>query len=259
MLHSENQIDEGHHAVNVSAATISQSNEVTSFHQTVPVSIQSSSNRLNTYVFLGSGSTVSFIDQSVKEKLRAKGTDVTLNIAGLHGTKDMKTEMLSKKNGLHSKVQSIDAFVHPSSSLGTTNNDYNKLKQSFNHLNFFPNKTFNLMDVGIVLVQDADEPQRPLDYRLETRSEPFAVPTELGWVISGPKTGNRRQSICHFAFTEDVKVAENIQKWWNIETYASKINAVSQSKKELQAQKMLESTTKFTGERYEVGMLWSEP
>ena len=67
------------------------------------------------------------------------------------------------------------------------------------------------------------------------------------------------QNVRHFALTEDVKVAENIQTWWDIETYASKINVVSQSKKELQAQKMLESTIKFTGERYELGKLWSEP
>ena len=53
-------------------------------------------------------------------------------------------------------------------------------------------------------------------------------------------------------------MAKNIQSW-EIETYASKINVVSQSKKEQPAQKFLESTTKFTGERYEVGMLWSEP
>ena len=61
---------EGNHAVNVSAATINQSNEVTSFLQIVPVSIQSGGNRLNTYAFLDSRSTVSFIDQSVQEKLR---------------------------------------------------------------------------------------------------------------------------------------------------------------------------------------------
>ena len=77
-------MDEGNHAVNVSAATINQSNEVTSFLQIVPVSIQSGGKRLNTYAFLDSGSTVSFIDQSVQEKLRAQGTDVTLNIAGIH-------------------------------------------------------------------------------------------------------------------------------------------------------------------------------
>ena len=260
LLHSENQMDEGNHAVNVSAATISQSNEVTSFLQIVPVSIQSGSNRLNTYDFLDSGPTVSFVDRSVNEQLRAKGTNVTLKIAGIHGTKDLKTEIVFIKiKGPHSKVHSIEAFVHPSISVGTTNYDYNKLKQSFNHLNVLPNKMFNLMDVGIILGQDAYELQRPLDYKIGTRCESFAVLTDLGWVVSGPMTGKRRQNVCYFAFTEDVKVAENIQKWWDIETYASEINVFSQSKKKLQAQKMLESTMKFTGERYEVGMLWSKP
>ena len=92
LLHSENQMDGGNHAVNVSAATINKSNEVTSFFQTVPVSIQSGGNRLNAFVFLDSGSTVSFIDQSVQEKLRAQVSDVTLNIDGVHRTKDRKTE-----------------------------------------------------------------------------------------------------------------------------------------------------------------------
>ena len=260
LLHSENQMDEGNHAINVSAATINMSNEVTSFLQIVPVSIQSSGSRLNTYAFLDSGSTVSFIDQSEQQKLRAQGTDATLNIAGIHGTKDLKTEKIPLKiKGLHSKVHSIEAFAHPSISLGNTNYDYSQLKQSFNHLSVLPNKSFNLKEVGIILGQDVYALQRPLDYKIRTRSELFAVLTELGWVVSGPMTGKRRQIVCHFAFTEDVKAAENIQTWWDIETYASKINVVSQSKKELQAQKMLECTTKFTGERYEEGMLWSEP
>ena len=98
-----------------------------------------------------------------------------------------------------------------------------------------------------------------MDYKTGERGEPFAVLKEPGWVVSGPMAVKRRQNVCHFAFAEDVKVTENIQTWWDIETYASKISVVSQSKNELQAQKMLESTTKFTGERYEVGMLWSEP
>ena len=115
------------------------------------------------------------------------------------------------------------------------------------------------MEVGITLGQDAYELQSPSDYNIGTRSQPFDVLTELGWVVSGPMTGKRRQNVCHFAFNEEVKLAENIQTWWDIETFASKINVVSQSKKELQAQKMLEITTKITGERYEVGMLWGEP
>ena len=48
LLQSENQMDEGNHSVNVSAATTNQSEEVTSCLQIVPVSIQSGGNRLNT-------------------------------------------------------------------------------------------------------------------------------------------------------------------------------------------------------------------
>ena len=91
-------MDESNQAVNVSAATINQSNEVTSFLQIVPVPIQSSGNRLNTYAFLDSGSTVSFIDPSVQEKLRTQGTDVTHNIAGIHGTKGSDDRKVSSQN-----------------------------------------------------------------------------------------------------------------------------------------------------------------
>ena len=90
-------MDEGNHAVNVRAATIKQRNEVTSFLQIVAVSIQRGGNKLTTNAFLYSGSAVSFIDQSVQEKLRAQGTDVTLNIAGIHGTKDPKTKRVPLK------------------------------------------------------------------------------------------------------------------------------------------------------------------
>ena len=115
------------------------------------------------------------------------------------------------------------------------------------------------MEVGTILGQDAYKIQPPLDYKTETQSEPFAVLKEIGWVVIGPMTGKKIQNVRHFASTEDVKVAENIQSWWGIETFVSKINVVNQSNKEQPAQKFLESKTKYTGERHEVGMLWSEP
>ena len=110
-------------------------------------------------------------------------------------------------------MHSIEAFAHPSTSLGNTTYDYKELKNKFRHLNVLTNRAFNLMEVGIILGQDAYEIQRPLDYKIGTRSEPFAVLTELGWVVSGPMTGKKSQNVCHFASTEDVKVAENIQSW----------------------------------------------
>ena len=72
LLHSKKQMDESNHAVSGSAATISQSNAVTSFLQLVLVSKQSGSNSLNTYVFLDSGSTVSFVDIVCKKSYESK-------------------------------------------------------------------------------------------------------------------------------------------------------------------------------------------
>ena len=93
------------------------------------------------------------------------------------------------------------------------------------------------MEVGIFLRQDACELQRSLHYVMGTQNELFAVLTEQVWAVSGTMTGKRRQNVSFFAFTEEVKVFENIQTWWVIETCASIFSVVSQSKKKLQSQK----------------------
>ena len=72
LLHSENQLEERNQAVNVSAAIGNQNIEYTIFLLIVSVSEQSGGNMLNTYAFLDNGSTVSIIDQSLQEKLRAQ-------------------------------------------------------------------------------------------------------------------------------------------------------------------------------------------
>ena len=140
-LHSQNQTNDGYNAVNVSAETINRINEVTSFLQIVPVSIQSGGNRLNTFGFVDSGSTFSIIDQNLQEKLRAQSTDVTLNIAGIHENKDLKTEMVPLKiKRLHSKSHSIEAFPHPSISLGNTTYNWTSWSKASITYVFYPTK-----------------------------------------------------------------------------------------------------------------------
>ena len=78
------------------------------------------------------------------------------------------------------------------------------------------------MEVGLILGQDVYDLQRPLDYRIGSLEEPYAVLTKLGWVVGGPMNNKKGKDVCHFAFTEDAKMADNVRKWWDIETYASK-------------------------------------
>ena len=93
--------------------------------------------------------------------------------------------------------------------------------------------------VGNILgVLDAYELKSSLNYKIGTRS--------------GPMTGKRRQNVCNFLFTGDVKVAR-FSKLGGTKTSASKKNALNQSGKKLQAQKILNHTTNFSGEWYDVG------
>ena len=77
---------------------------------------------------------------------------------------------------------------------------------------YFQTEVF-LMEVGMIISQDAYELQKAVEYKIGTRSEPVTVLTELSWVVSGNTKGKRGQNVCHFACTEDVKTAENFQSW----------------------------------------------
>ena len=90
------------------------------------------------------------------------------------------------------RVNLIESFAHPPISIGNTNYN-NKLQQIFNHLSVLTNNSFNLMEVGSILGEDAYEVQRILEYALGTQSERFVVLTEQRWLVRGPMTGKRRK------------------------------------------------------------------
>ena len=56
----------------------------------------------------------------------------------------------------------------------------------------------------------------------------------------------------------DDKLANQLSKWWDIESYVSNCDVTGHSKEEQRAIKTLEQTTRFNGESYEVGLLWRE-
>ena len=57
--------------------------------------------------------------------------------------------------------------------------------------------------------------------------------------------------------TED-KLASQLSRWWDIESYASNCDVTGQSKDERRTINTLKETTRFNGEQYEVGLLWRE-
>ena len=123
-----------------------------------------------------------------------------------------------------------------------------------------PNQSYNLNEVQVILGQDCYDIHQTLDFKESNdKTAPWAVKSKLGWALSGPLTAKQAATpgITSTSVSDD-KLANQLSKWWDIESYASNWDVNGNSKEEQREIKTLEQITRFTGERYEVGLLWQE-
>ena len=128
------------------------------------------------------------------------------------------------------------------------------------HLSELPDIQVSMRDVKVILGQDAYHLIRPLEYKSGDKQQTWAVKTTLGWTASGALEKNETSHLtvsCHMSMTAD-PLADQLRKWWDMETYSSVCNVTGKSKEEERALSILEKSTKHNGERYEVGLLWAD-
>ena len=106
--------------------------------------------------------------------------------------------------------------------------------------------------------QDCYHLHRAIDYRKCGNAKPWAVRTKLGLMLSGPLPQQETAKLAteSLVAAEVDPLADQVKTWWSMESYASNCSASGRSKEDGKALEMLKATTKFDGERYEVGLLW---
>ena len=79
------------------------------------------------------------------------------------------------------------------------------------------------------------------------------------WALSGPLLAKQEATLATTATSaSENKVASQLIKWWDIESYASNCDVTGHSKDEQRAIERLEQTSPFTGESYGIELLWPE-
>ena len=111
----------------------------------------------------------------------------------------------------------------------------------------------NMMS-NMILGQDCYDIHHPFEFKKsEDKAAPWAVKSKIGWALSGPLPAKQAATLVTTATSiADDKLANQLSKWWDIESYASNCDVTGHSKEEQRAIKTLEQTTQFNGERYEV-------
>ena len=225
LLHSELPMKET--AKNVSDATTAVATNIT--QGGLPVVLIKLTNRdlsLNVLAMCDSGFSISFLDKSVVSKLQLQGRKSALSVAGIHGSQDVKTEIVPIAVSAHEKTRpltTVQFYVHEKLKLGDQIVELQELKDRYPHLRNLPDQSYNLNDVQVILGQDCYDIHHPFEFKKsEDKAASWAVKLKIGWALSGPLPAKQAATLATTATSiADDKLANQLSKWWDIESYAS--------------------------------------
>ena len=196
------------------------------------------------------------MDKTLVNLLKLKGEKSVMPVAGIHVLSDMKTETFTARispSETDTAGEELAFCSHPNLSVGDKVYDFTKLKKIYSYLNKLPDIKVSMADVKAILGHDAYHLIRRLEYKSGDRNEPWAVKTSLGWTVSGelPKTETGcLTASCNLSVSSD-PLADQMKKWWDMETYASVCDVSGRSKEEKRAhENYAQKTTKQNGERF---------
>ena len=152
------------------------------------------------------GSTQTWVDEEVFEKLDLEGREVSFNVTRIHGTQLQTSKTVDAKLGQANSSSSIAGtftiFSQRNLEVGKSVNDVTTMKTQHPYLKWVSFKSIDLKVVKIILGQNAYELIRPLECRSGGANKTWAVRLPLGWTVSGPVTISDLRSggaTCHVA------------------------------------------------------------
>ena len=211
----------------------------------------------------------SWISANLATKLNIHGTPTKLTVDGINSNQVVDTQLVELKlTPVHSSVScspfEVKPYVREDLEVGTDIIDVEFLKTKYTHLPPISLKKYSYANVEMILGQDVFHSIRPLEYfDSDRKNASVAVRIPLGLVLSGPlPSSSGLYSTCFKAVASnkelDSELADQLQSWYDIESYGAYKQVDSRSAADARAFEILEETTYHDSNRYHVGMLWTK-
>ncbi|XP_065095159.1 uncharacterized protein LOC135717136 [Ochlerotatus camptorhynchus] len=232
------------------------------FYQIIPVTLKNKNCEVETYAFLDPGSSLTLIDEGVAEELELEGVRDPLKIKWTQNVS--REEKTSRRVKLKIKGNSDNEFtltnVRTASNLHlpvqTVN--YDNLADKYPFLANLPIKNYKNAQPKLLIGLNHSHLLYPLERRAMGVNEPIAIKTKLGWLIFG-NIKHTAQAEHLMVIQEDDKMNDLMQRYFSVEDFGVKIpEKLPETKNEIRAKEIINKTLKYTGEKYEVGLLWKE-
>ena len=179
LLHSE--LPKKETTKNVSDASTAVATNITQGGlPVVRIKLTSRDLSLNVLTMCDSGSSISFVDKSVVSKLQLQGRKASLSVAGIHGSQDVKTEIVPIAVSAHEKsrpLTTVQFYEHEKLKLGDQIVELQELKDRYPHLRNLTDQSYNLNDVQVILGPDCYDIYHPFEFKKsEDKAAPLAGP-----------------------------------------------------------------------------------
>ena len=130
----------------------------------VRIKLVNGNHSLSVLAMCNAGSSISFVDKSIVSTLQLQGRKASLSVAGIHGSQDVKTEIVPIGVSAHEKSRPltiVQFYIREKLKLGDQIVDLQGLKDGYPHLKKLPNQSYNLNEVQVILGQDCYEIHHP--------------------------------------------------------------------------------------------------
>ena len=173
---------------------------------------------LNVLAMSDSGASISFVEKSVVSKLQLQGRKASLSVAGIHGSQDVKTEIVPIAASAHEKsrpLTTMQFYVNEKLKLGDEIVELQELKDRYPYFRNLPNQNYNLNEFQVILGQDCYDIHHPFDFRKsKDKIATWAVKSKIGWALSGPLPAKQDPNLATTAASiADDKLANQLNKW----------------------------------------------
>ena len=237
--------------------------------QVVPVRVHGAYGRTrDTLALLDPGSQTSLCADAVVHDLRISGADTQLLLNHIGGagpplrSSKFKLYLSPLTEEDNKQIVVPEAFSVPHINIRTPLLS-GKAGMHWNHLKGITIPDCTKGKVELLLGANVIEAVLQREVRVGRAGQPVAIRTAFGWTLTGTVSEFVPETIKQIMFIEraypdsEAQLTEQVQTWWTTESFGTKfVETDKRSPEDVQAQKELERTTTYCGERYKVRLLW---
>ena len=217
------------------------------------------------YALLDPGSQTSLLSEEVMEQLGLDGEEQELHLRNVEScgrpqlSKRLQLDLFASR-GNCTRVTVPEAFSVKNLNIRTPQV---QVRPEWHHVSGLDIPDCSNKKVDLLLGANVLEAVLQLEVRTGYPGQPVAIRTLFGWTLTGSVAdlvpdAHRSVMFIH-KVTPEHSLCLDLQEWWSTESFGSMFKGeAARSQEDLQAQKILDKTTRTEDGRYEVGLLWKD-